>query len=127
MYQPGETIIYSSSGVCTVEAVCVPPFAGKNERDRLYYRLSPRGGTETIYVPVDSGAFMRPVMTREEAERLIGRMPGIPEKVCTTRSVTMLRQQYEAILKAHDCETYVGLIKGMHAKEKGGGRLGQTD
>lgn len=127
MFQPGEKIIYSNSGVCTVEDIAVPPFAGKDEKDRLYYKLRPLGSTETIYVPVDTTVFMRPIMTRAEAEALIARMPAIPEELCTSHSITMLRQQYESILRDHSCETYVGLVKGIYIKGHGGKKLGQTD
>lgn len=127
MFQPGDKIIYSSSGVCSVEEVAVPPFAGKNEKDRLYYKLRPVGSSETIYAPVDSPVFMRPIMTREEAEALVARIPSIGEETCSSRSIVMLRQQYEAILKDHSCEGYVALVKGIYMKGHSGKKLGQTD
>lgn len=127
MFQPGEKIIYSSSGVCTVMDIAVPPFAGRDEQDRLYYKLQPLGSTETIYVPVDTSVFMRPIMTRAEAEALVARMPSIPEEVCSSHSIVMLRQQYDAILRDHNCETYVALVKGIYTKGHSGKKLGQTD
>ena len=127
MFQPGEKIIYGSSGVCAVTEISVPPFAGKNEKDRLYYKLRPLGGTETIYAPVDTAVFMRPIMTRAEAEALVARMPSIPEEQCSSRSITLLRQQYESILRDHSCEAYVALVKGIWLKGCSGKKLGQTD
>lgn len=127
MYQPGDKIVYGSSGVCVVLEVCVPPFAGKGERDKLYYKMQPMGSTEVIYTPVDTTVFMRPVMTRQEAERFIARIPQIPEEVCASRSITMLRQQYDVLFRSHDCEDYVRLAKGIYLKEQSGKKLGQTD
>ena len=127
MFQSGDKIVYGSSGVCEVLEVCVPPFAGKHERDRLYYKLQPVGGTEVIYTPVDTTVFMRPVMTRQEAERLILRLPEIREEVCSSHSITLLRQQYDTLFRSHQCEDYVRLAKGIYLKEHSGKKLGQTD
>lgn len=75
MYQAGEFIVYGTSGVCKVEAVGKSPFEG--EEDKLYYTLTPVAGTETIYLPVDSPVYTRPVITRAQAERLIAAIPSI--------------------------------------------------
>lgn len=127
MFRAGEKIIYGSSGVCTVLEVAVPPFAGKDERDRLYYKLRPAGGSEVIYTPVDTTVFMRAVMSRQEAEELIARLPEIPEEVCSAHSVTLLRQQYDACFRDHSCESYARLAKGIYKKGHEGRKLGQTD
>ena len=127
MFQAGDKIIYGSSGVCEVLEVGVPPFAGKNERDRQYYKLRPVSSTEVIYTPVDTTVFMRPIITREEAEALIARMPEIDEQVCNNRSITLLRQQYDSFFRSHDCETYVQMVKGIYRKGQEGKKLGQTD
>lgn len=126
MYAVGEKIIYGSSGVCVVTEICTPNFS-REERGKRYYKLRPVYGAETIYVPLDTVAFMRPVMTRQEAETLIARIPEIRAAVCESRSVTALRQQYEAFFKVHDCETYISLVKGVHSKGRSGKKLGQTD
>ena len=120
MYAVGDKIIYGGSGVCTVEEICTPNFS-RAERGRQYYKLRPVYGTETIYAPIDTAAFMRPVMSRQEAEALIGAAG------CDSRSITMLRQQYEEFFRAHDCEHYVSLVKGVHSKGRSGRKLGQTD
>ena len=39
-----------------------------SSRDKVYYHLSPFVGTGIYFAPVDSNVFMRPVMSREEAE-----------------------------------------------------------
>lgn len=127
MFQAGDKIIYGSSGVCTVEEVSVPSFVGKDEKDRLYYKMRPAGSTEVIYAPVDTTVFMRPIMSRAEAEALVARMPDIQEEICTSHSIAMLRQQYDTFFKDHDCETYVQLVKGIYLKGQSGKKLGQTD
>lgn len=126
VYAVGEKIIYGGNGVCVVTEICTPNFS-RESRGVLYYKLRPVGSSETIYVPVNSKAYMRSVMTRSEAERLIARMPVIEETVCASASITALRQQYEEFFRDHDCEGYVRLMKGVHSKGQSGKRLGQTD
>lgn len=41
------------------------PVANKK---RKYYKLAPVFGSGTIYIPVDTKVFMRPVISKEEAE-----------------------------------------------------------
>ena len=88
MFQPGELVVYGSTGVCRVEG-----FGGLDQpgedRGKRYYLLKPLWQDGMIYAPVDSEKVpMRPVMSREEAEALIGRMPEIPAASC--RGMTMM-------------------------------------
>ena len=103
MYAVGDKIIYGGSGVCTVEEICTPNFS-RAERGRQYYKLRPVYGTETIYAPIDTAAFMRPVMSRQEAEALIARIPVIGAAVALSfadcwnlveQPMTYLSQQTE--------------------------------
>ena len=78
MFEKGEKIIYGKTGVCVVEDIAeraVP--SGK----RLYYTLRPlyQSGN-VIFAPADSDKiFMRPIITRKDAEKLIGDVPKIRE------------------------------------------------
>lgn len=66
MFQPGDLIVYGNNGVCRVIKVGKPEVTVANGK-RLYYTLQPLYSTEIIYTPVDSGVFMRPVISRDEA------------------------------------------------------------
>ena len=68
MYQAGDYIVYGTSGVCRVDEIKPSPFEG--EEGRQYYTLTPVTGTETIYIPVDSPVFTRPVISKEKAASL---------------------------------------------------------
>lgn len=120
MYQAGEFIVYGTGGVCEVTAVGYPDFA--QDEKRLYYTLTPVSGTETIYVPVDSTVFMRPVITKEKAEELIASIPAIEEDSFTTHSMRMANEHYQAVLQSHSCEDLVQLIKTVYAKSRRNGR-----
>ena len=63
MYSVGELIVYGGTGVCEVEAV-------ETKGERQFYRLRPLYQSGIISVPVDGKVFMRPVISREEAEEL---------------------------------------------------------
>ena len=120
MYQAGEFIVYGTSGVCKVEAVGPSPFEG--EEDKLYYTLTPVAGTETIYLPVDSPVYTRPVITRAQAERLIAAIPSIEEDHFTSHSLRMSTEHYQTVLRSHDCRELVQLIKAVYAKSRRSGR-----
>lgn len=81
MFAAGDLVIYGGNGVCEVTEV--GPLRGSRgaERKRLYYTLRPRSGTETIYAPVDTPVYMRGIISREEAERLIDCIPELSVQV----------------------------------------------
>ena len=80
MYQKGEYIIYGNTGVCRVEDVAVPDNIPIKEKGALYYKLSPVYGAGSIYIPVDTEVFMRPVLTKAQANELIDKMyDGSPD------------------------------------------------
>ncbi|MCI2106388.1 MAG: CarD family transcriptional regulator [Intestinimonas sp.] len=131
MFQKGDLIIYGNTGVCRVEEVGPPKNIGGADRDRLYYTLSPVYGTGNIYIPVDTSVFMRPVISREEADRLIDRIPLIQEDICDSSNQRTLNEHYQAVLQTHTCEDLLQLIKTVYAKNRNyihrGKKPGQTD
>lgn len=129
MFQPGDFIIYGSNGVCEVTDIGTPEqFA---DRKDLYYKLEPVYSSETIYTPVGSRVFMRPVMSRDEAELLIAKIPSIETDVCTSHKITFLKAHYESSLETHKCEDLIQLIKSVYVKNveatHNGKKLGQID
>lgn len=93
--------------------------------------MQPLFESERIYTPVDSGVFMRPAMTKEEAQNLIRQIPEIDGDVCTERNPANLRIHYEASLQSHECRELIRMIKGIRRKtretEKKGRKMGQVD
>lgn len=117
MYQPGDLIIYSCEGVCRVECVGPLDLSGAN-RDKAYYTIQPLYREGKIFVPVDTGVFMRPIITRQEADALIRRIPDIEGEVYENRNLRMLNEHYQALLQSHDCEDMLQLIKAVYIKQK---------
>ena len=130
MFQEGDLVVYGSSGVCRVVQIGVLESRAADP-NRQYYTLQPLFESERIYTPVDSGVFMRPAMTKEEAQNLIRQIPEIDGDVCTERNPANLRIHYEASLQSHECRELIRMIKGIRRKtretEKKGRKMGQVD
>lgn len=114
MFSVGEKIIYGENGVCTVE--CIAPLAGAAADSKLYYHLRPFIGSGTYFAPVDSGAYMRPVMSRDEAEALIAAIPGIEPAICNDTRFNHVDAFYKQLFKLHSCEALVSIVKGLHCR-----------
>ena len=119
MYERGVLIMYGNSGVCRVEDVAPMKGSRGAEKNRLYYKLSPVYGSGTIYVPVDTKIFMRPVLSRREAMDLIRRIPEISddcgEDVSDWHALSAI---YQEQLHSHDCTDLVHLIKSVYLKNR---------
>ena len=115
MYQVGEKIIYGENGVCTVEKIEPLAMSGA-PKDKLYYHLTPLVGSGTYFTPVDSGAYMRPVMSREEAEALIDAMPGIAPAICNDNRFNHVDAFYKELFRLHSCEALVAIVKGLRSR-----------
>ena len=109
MYQVGELIVYGGTGVCRVEAVETPQQRGP-EAGRQYYLLKPLYQDGTIRIPVDSKVFMRPVISRQEAEALIDAIPGMHAEACHERNFTQLAAR---VMKRAHTQHY-GAHDGAH-------------
>lgn len=130
MFQTGDLIIYGNSGVCSVDEVCNPE-STKVEDGRMYYKLRPLYSTETIFIPVDTKVFMRPIISRREAEALIAGIPSTREQAFVTRNLSMLKEHYESSLQTHDCGDLLQLIRSVYSKGQDATqnkrKLGQLD
>ena len=115
MFSVGDKIIYGENGVCMVESIGPLSMAGA-PKDKLYYYLSPLIGSGTYFAPVDSGAYMRPVMSRAEAEALIDAMPGIQPAICNDNRFNHVDTFYKNLFKQHSCEALVSIVKGLRSR-----------
>ena len=79
MYQPGELIVYGGEGVCRVEAIGPLKLSGMKS-DKLYYTLQPLYRSGTVFAPVEGKVFMRPVISRKQAEELVRSIPQVQER-----------------------------------------------
>ena len=131
MFQPGELVVYGSTGVCRVEKIVGLDQPGR-DRNRRYYLLRPLWQDGVIYAPVDSEKVpMRPVISREEAEALIDQMPAMEAAVCRGASAQALAQQYQAAVRDGGHQALIEMMKAIHFKrgqaESKNRRLGMID
>lgn len=135
MYQIGDLIIYENSGVCEVSDVTTPADCSALSgmpKDRTYYILHPVFGKGTIYTPADSDkAFMRPVISKDEAIRLIGLIPTMRTDAYYAQNLQDLKTHYRTATGSHRCEDLMAVTmsvyhKKQHAKARGK-RVGQVD
>lgn len=116
MYQTGELIVYGATGVCRVEGCTGLDRPGEK---RQYYRLKPLWQDGVIYTPVDGGKVpMRPVMSREEAETLIDRIPDIPAAPCQGGTAQALARQYQSAVREGGHQSLVELMKAIYGKRR---------
>ena len=125
MFNKGDKVIYGQTGVCVVEDIAQRELI-KNVK-RLYYKLRPiYQQNNIIYAPAQSDkVFIRSIISKEEAEELISKMPDI----------------YKAALECEDtdgeenkpttCEELAAVAGKIHRKKRAAKnahrRLGFTD
>ena len=82
----------------------------------LYYGLCPVYHRGKIFVPIDTKLFMRPIISYEEAQRLIRLIPSIQEKIVSNHSKRFLEDHYNGYMRTHDCIDLLKLIKTIYIK-----------
>ena len=115
MFSIGDKIVYGENGVCTVEKIEPLGNTGAN-KGMLYYHLSPLIGSGTYFAPVDSGAYMRLVISREEAEALIDSMPNIEPAICNDNRFNHVDAFYKELFRQHSNEALVAIVKGLRCR-----------
>lgn len=131
MFAKGEYIIYGNIGVCRVEDIRMPEHPTDVSENQLYYKLCPVYDTSMIFIPVNTTVFMRPIITKTQAEALIAKIPNIQTSICDSRNLKTISEHYETFLRTHQCEDLIQLIKTLYAKNETtvacGRRPGQTE
>ena len=128
MFQPGDTIVYGSNGVCRILGEQEESFGGVRQR---YYRLRPVGDERSVfYCPVDqAGEKLRPLLTASEVQEWIRRMPDA--ETVPLPEGSRRRETVSAMLKSGDHAQLIGLIVTLHRhrleKQAAGKKLHQTD
>ncbi|WP_068497823.1 CarD family transcriptional regulator [Paenibacillus kribbensis] len=133
MFHTGDFIIYGNSGVCQIKAIGSPNIP-ITIGTKLYYTLSPVFGTETIYTPTDTKVYMRPMISCEEAKKLIEQISIIRAAKVEDqkkRDVKWWTNLYESTLQKNNCKSLIELIKTIYMKNAEmiiqKGKLGYTD
>lgn len=118
MYQVGELVLYGNTGVCKITEISSKELPGTNAT-QLYYTMKPLHQECMIFTPVDNKkVFMRPVISKHEAERLIDTIPGMETQIYHSSVMSELTQHYEASFQTHDCADLIVLTMSIYAKKR---------
>jgi len=118
MFQPGEIIVYGNTGVCRIMEITKPNLPGV-DREREYYLLSPLFQDGKIYSPVDNTkVFIRPVISKKQAEEMIDMIPEIQTKQINSISTQQLSEKYQEYFNTHNCTDLLELIMSIYAKKQ---------
>ena len=115
MYALGTLILYGTLGVCRVGEMVTRRVDGA---EKQFYELQPLYQTCVVYAPVEGKVFTRPIITREEAERLIATIPSIRPKICPIKAAGQLADYYERAISTHDCGELIELTMSIYAKKR---------
>ncbi|MBQ2751018.1 MAG: CarD family transcriptional regulator [Oscillospiraceae bacterium] len=131
MYNISDVVVYGNTGVCRVEDIGTPNFHGV-DKSQKYYTLKPVFGDGVIYCPVDNNrVFIRPVISKEEAEKVIEEIPSINAQAYHNRSTQLLTEHYCEALNTHSCRDLIELVMSIYQKKQAllsqKRRLGQVD
>ncbi len=119
MFQPGDMVVYASTGVCRVEEVSPLQGAKGPDQNKKYYRLNPLQQDGVIYAPVDNAKVrIRPVISAQEAEELIDLIPTIDAAVCRAPTLQALAQHYQSAVRSNDCRDLIGMVKAIYNKRR---------
>ena len=111
MFEVGDMIVYGRTGVCRVEGI-------EENNGQKYYALRPMYQSCSILTPVEGKVFMRPVISRAEAEALIDTMPHLEAQPCEGKALRELTEHYQSFIDSHDCKTLATMTKSIYTKKR---------
>lgn len=116
-YEIGNLISKPVTGICKIEDILyLDPQGEKNHK--LYYLMKPIGDMQgKIYVPISNAdPGLRLCLTKEEAWKLIERIPEIP--TAWTDNERMREQKYKEAVRSNDPEALVAIIKMIYQRKQ---------
>lgn len=117
MFQIGETVLYGTEGVCTIDRV-EEMKVGKTKAN--YYVLRPvYHESSTIFVPVDNEALlakMRRILSKEEIQTILQNLND--EEIEWIEDANERKLAFQSILTAGDRTQIVRLIRTLYLRRQ---------
>lgn len=112
MYQVGDSVVYSTYGICQVTAVGMLSMSQASP-EKLYYTLQPVFRKDSVvYVPTTySGPSMRPVLSRDDLKHLLADIPAITP--CPLVSTKERDTYYKERLTSSDLRQSIAILKTL--------------
>lgn len=117
MFNVNDYVVYGSEGVCKVESIGHPEIVGLDKM-KTYYTLSPVYRQGKIYTPVDSSIHMRYVISRNQAEELIGGIKDISGDLDVPKDAKLANIYYRDLVRSYECSKLISVIKHVFAKQR---------
>lgn len=117
MFCVNDYIVYGSEGVCKVESIGHPNISGLDVT-KEYYTLSPVYRCGKIYTPVDSSILMRKVITKDQAEELIGGIKDISADLDVPKDAKLANVFYRDMVRSYECSKLISVIKHVFEKQR---------
>ena len=119
MYQIGETVVYGTTGICTITSIGPLSMHGV-DRKRQYYTLQPLYQDGSVYVPAEGEKLksMRYPLNGCQARALLERIPEIEPCRIEHFNYKQRTDLFSAALHENNCESLVGVIKAVEEKKK---------
>ena len=117
MFAANEYVFYGSGGICKIVDIQTAPLKGMPEDCQYYVLHSVNDQSSVMYVPVESDRiFLRALMTREEAENLLGGISDIPP--IDESNAKLLRERYNECMHRYAPAEWVRVIKTVCRRAK---------
>ena len=115
MFKVGDYVVYGSTGVCRVEDITMLDMAGT---EKEYYVLVPvYNKNGKAFLPVDNTkVVLRPVLTKDEALKLIDTIPQIEE--ISPVNDRGREEKYKELARTCDCRSGVTIIKTIYVRKQ---------
>ncbi len=115
MFEKGQEVVYSMTGVCTVEDIAEKEFV-RNQK-RLYYTLKPLfQQNNLIYVPVDDDRFyIRSVLSKAEMKAFLESLDGIK---LNSDNTPLSQEDFRSTVESRDSLELAKLFALLHDKKQ---------
>ena len=112
MFEVNDTIMYGTQGVCKVVEITEKDFMGAKKE---YYVLKPvndKGATLFAPVNIKAGNKMRRILSKEEVQELIAKMPG--EETSWIPNTNLRKDTFKKIISNGEHMELIRMIKSLH-------------
>jgi len=118
VFNVGDIVFYSSTGVCEVISIGDPGVGLPTHVD--YYTLQPlsKNHREMIYVPTDTKAFMRYALTSSRVQEYIETIKDIQPAYPESRNPKAIQDFYQSMMQTYDSINLLQVIVSLTLKKR---------